>query len=74
MIEIMFIIHYLAYLFLFLIVLTEKDKSISAIEDDFYHKVIEAKCTEVAARRCIKKVFLEFLKLYRKAPVPESLF
>ena len=74
MIEIMFIIHYLAYLFLFLIVLTEKDKSRSAIEDDFYHKVIEAKCTEVAARRCIKKVFLEFLKFHRKTPVPESLF
>ena len=52
MIEIMFIIHYLAYLFLFLIVLTEKDKSVSAIEDDFYDNVIEAKCTEAAARRC----------------------
>ena len=74
MIEIMFIIHYLVHLFLFLIVLTEKDKSISAIDDDFYHKVIEAKCIEVAAWRCIKKVFLEFLKRYRKTPVPESLF
>ena len=74
MIEIMFIIHYLTYLFLFLIALTEKNKSISATEDDFYRKVIEAKCTEAAARRCIKKVFLEFLQIYRKAPVPETLF
>ena len=30
-----------------------------AIEDDFYHNVIEAKCTEAVAQRCIKKVFLE---------------
>ena len=74
MIEIMFIIHYLTYLFLFLIALTEKNKSISATEDDFYCKVIEAKCTEAAARRCIKKVFLEFLQIHRKAPVPETLF
>ena len=74
MIEIMFIIHYLTYLFLFLIVLTEKNKSISAIEDDFYRKVIEAKCTEAAVRRCIKKVFLEFLQIHRKTPVPETLF
>ena len=74
MIEIMFIIHYFTYLFLFLIALTEKDKSICAIEDDFYHKVIEAKCTEAAARRCIKKVFLGFLKFHRKRPVPESRF
>ena len=80
MIEIMFIIHYsllclfITYLFLFLIVLTEKNKSISAIEDDFYRKVIEAKCTEVAARRCIKKVFLEFQQIHRKTPVPETLF
>ena len=74
MIEIMFIIHYLTYLFLFLIALTEKNKSISATEDDFYRKVIEAKCTEAAARRCIKKVFLEFLQIHRKAPVPETLF
>ena len=74
MIEVMFIIHYLTYFFLFLIVLIEKDKSISAIEDDFYLKVIEAKCTEAAARRCIKYVFLEFLKTHRKTPVPESLF
>ena len=70
----MFIIHYLTYLFLFLIALIEKDKSISAIEDDFYHNVIEAKCTEAAARKCIKKVFLELLKIHRKTPVPESLF
>ena len=48
MIEIMFFIHYLTHLFLFLIVLTEKDKSISVIEDGFCHKVIEAKCTEAA--------------------------
>ena len=74
MIEIMFIIHYLTYLFLFLIALTEKNKSISATEDDFYRKVIEAKCTEAAARRCIKKVFLEFLQIYRKTSVPETLF
>ena len=38
-------IHYLTYLFIFRIALTEKYKSIKAIEDDFYHKVIEAKCT-----------------------------
>ena len=37
-------IHYLKYLFLFRIFFTEKCKSIKAIEDDFYHKVIEAKC------------------------------
>ena len=56
----MFIIHYLTYLFLFRIVLTEKYKSIKAIEDDFYHKIIEAKWTGAVARRCsIKKVFLE---------------
>ena len=61
----MFIIHYLTYLFLFLIALTEKNKSISATEDDFYRKVIEAKCTEAAARRCIKKVFLEFQQIHR---------
>ena len=74
MIKIMFIIHYLTYLFLFLIALTEKNKSISATEDDFYRKVIEAKCTEAAARRCIKKVFLEFLQIHRKTLVPEILF
>ena len=39
----MFIIHYLMYLYIFRIVLTEKHKSIKAIEDDFYHKVFEAK-------------------------------
>ena len=48
MIKIMFFIHYLTYLFLFLIVVTEKGKSISAIEDGFYHKVIEEKCAEAA--------------------------
>ena len=74
MIKIMFIIHYLTYLFLFLIALTEKNKSISATEDDFYRKVIKAKCTEAAARRCIKKVFLEFLQIHRKTLVPEILF
>ena len=58
MIEIMFFIHYFTYLFLFLIVLAKTDKSIYAIEDDLYQKVIEGKCTEAAARRCIKKVFL----------------
>ena len=36
-------IHYLTYLFLFRIALTEKYKSVKAIEDDFYDKVIEAK-------------------------------
>ena len=41
----MFIIHYLAYLFIFYIVLTEKYKTIKAIGDGFYHKVIEAKCS-----------------------------
>ena len=56
----MFIIHYLTYLFLFRIVLTEKYKNIKAIEDDFHHKVIEAKCTEAVTQRCsIKKIFLE---------------
>ena len=74
MIEIMFVIHYLTYLFIFLIVLTEKDKSISAVEDDLYHKVTEAKCTEAAARRCIKKLFLEFLKIHSETPVPDSIF
>ena len=55
----MFIIHYLTYLFLFRIVLTEKYKSVKAIEDVFYNKVIEAKCTEAVAQRCsIKKVLL----------------
>ena len=58
----MFIIHYLTYLFLFRIVLTEKYKSIKAKEDDFYHKVVEAKCTEAVARRCSIKMFLEILK------------
>ena len=38
-------IHYLTYLFLFRIALTEKYKSVKAIEDDFYDKVIEAKCS-----------------------------
>ena len=38
-------IHSLTYLFLFRIVLTEKYKSIKAIEDAFYHKLIEAKCS-----------------------------
>ena len=38
------LIHYLTHLFLFRIVLTEKYKSMKAIEDDFYHKVINAKC------------------------------
>ena len=33
------VIHYLTYLFLFRIVLTEKYKCIKAVEDDFYHKV-----------------------------------
>ena len=47
----MFIIHYLTYLFLLGIVLTEKYKSIKPIEDKSYHKVIEAKYTEAVARR-----------------------
>ena len=38
-------IHYLTYLFLFRIALTEKYKSVKAIEDDFYDKAIEAKCS-----------------------------
>ena len=37
--------HCLTYLFLFCIVLTEKYKIIKAIEDDFYDKVIEVKCS-----------------------------
>ena len=40
----MFIL-YLTYFFLFRFVFTEKCKSIKTIEDDFYHKVIEAKCS-----------------------------
>ena len=48
----MFIIYYLTYLFLFRVVLTEKFKSIKAVEDDFYHNVIEAKYTEEVTRRC----------------------
>ena len=37
--------HYLTYLFLFrIVILTEKFKSEKAIDDDFYRKVIEAKC------------------------------
>ena len=41
-------IHYLTYLYLFrIVVLTEKYKSVKAIEDDFYHKVIEAKCSGI---------------------------
>ena len=51
----MFIINYSTDLFLFLIVLTEKEKSISAIEDDFYHKMIETKCTEAAAGGVLKR-------------------
>ena len=43
-IEIM-VIHYLTYLFLFRIVLTENKKKVKATEDDFYHKVIEEKCS-----------------------------
>ena len=44
MIEIMFI-HFLTCSFLFRIVFTEKCKTINAIEDDFYHQVIESKCS-----------------------------
>ena len=43
-IEIVFV-RYFTCLFLFHIVLTEKCKKIKTIEDDFYHKVIEAKCS-----------------------------
>ena len=43
-IEMMFI-HFLIYLFLFRNAITEKYKSIKAIEDDLYQKVIEAKCS-----------------------------
>ena len=45
-IEIMFI-HYLTNLFLFRIALTEKYKSIKAIKDGFYDKVIEVKCSGI---------------------------
>ena len=34
-------VYYLKYLFLFRFVLTEKYKSIKAIEDDFYQKIME---------------------------------
>ena len=41
-----------------------KYKYVKAIEDDFYHKVIEAKCTEAVAQRCsIKKTFLEISQI-----------
>ena len=36
--------NYLTFLFR-IVVLTENYKSVKAIEDDFYHKVIEAKCS-----------------------------
>ena len=63
----MVISYWLTYLFLFRIVLTVQYKSIEAIEDDFYHKVIEANCTEAVARRCsIKKVFLRPAILLKK--------
>ena len=36
----------MTYLFLFrIVVLTEKYKSVKAVEDDFYQEVIEAKCS-----------------------------
>ena len=41
----MMFIHFLTYLFLFRVAITEKYKSIKAIEDDLYQKVIEAKCS-----------------------------
>ena len=42
----MVFIHFFTYLLLFRIAITEKYKSIKAIEDDLYQKVIEAKCSE----------------------------
>ena len=39
------LIHYLTHLFLFRIVLTEKYKKVQLIEDDFYRKIIESKCS-----------------------------
>ena len=41
----MMFIHFLTYLFLFRVAITEKYKSIKAIEDDLYQKVTEAKCS-----------------------------
>ena len=41
----MMFIHFLTYLFLFRNAITEKYKSIQAIEDDLYQKVIKAKCS-----------------------------
>ena len=41
----MMFIHFLTYLLLFGITITEKYKSIKALEDDLYQKVIEAKCS-----------------------------
>ena len=38
-------VYYLKYLFLFRFVLTEKYKSIKAIEDDFYQKIMEGNCS-----------------------------
>ena len=53
-------------MFLFCIVLTEKDNSVKAIKNDFYGKVIEAKCTKAIAWRCIKGVLRNFAKFTRK--------
>ena len=60
-------------MFLFCIVLTEKGSSVKVIEDDFYDKIIEAKCTEAVAWRCIKGVLRNFAKFTRKH-LCQSLF
>ena len=65
----MLIVH---YLFLLRIVLTEKN--IKAVEDDFYHKVIEAKYTEAVGRRCIKNGILRNFSKFTGKHLCQSLF
>ena len=60
-------------MFLFCIVLTEKGNSVKVIEDDFYDKIIEAKCTGAVTWRCIKGVLRNFAKFTRKH-LCQSLF
>ena len=50
-------IMYLPYLFLFRIALTEKYKKVKTIEDNFYHKVSEAKCSGNFKVKAVYTVF-----------------
>ena len=68
----MFIIHFLTCLFIFHIALTEKYKIITAREDDFYHKVIEAKCTE-ARLYCSKRKSGNYLYFSPESKFRESV-